>query len=169
VPGGTPTTTAPTPSPTATWPPRIALPTPPPEMARDDEAGAVAAATYFITELYPYAVANHDVARFKEVSHSDCQFCASTASTIASELDAGRVTHPGSAVVKASTAKPMSTLAYEIDLSIHQDADTLWTVNGDLISQSSPRNMELAVFVVWRVDGWNLRGVDLLSLNGTPQ
>lgn len=160
---------SPSPSPTATWPVVVALPTPPAEMARDDEVGAVAAARYFVTDLYRYTMASQDATAFDAVSHPECQFCASVHTSIASDTDAHHITVPGTAVIVSYTALPMSLIAYEVDLSINQDADVLWSSGGEFLGRNSPRQIQLAVFVVWRTDKWILRGVDLQPSSGAPK
>lgn len=160
-----------TPSPPAapTLPAPMPSPTPPPEMSRDDEAGAIAAATYFLTELYQYSVTTQNAAPLAGISHPDCRFCASVETAIAAERTAGQVTHPGESAVISATAVQINPLTYDVALSLDQAADVLWSADGRLISTNSPRSVELAVVVIWRGNGWVLRGVDALSIDGVKQ
>lgn len=160
---------SPTPSPTPTMPAPAPSPTPPPEMSRDDEAGAVAAATYFLTELYPYTVTQQETSELQAVSHPDCKFCATTVHGVQSEISAGRVTHPGQTTVLSASAHELNPLAFEIQLEIAQAADTVWSTNGTQVGSNQRRELVLAVFVLWQGDHWILRGVDVLFLNGEPQ
>ena len=157
------------PPPTPTWPPQMALPTPPPEMSRADETGAIAAATYFITKLYPYTYMSQDTAPLLATSHADCQFCAAVISNVAEEHAAGRSTHPGEMTVDAATSAVVNPLEYQITMDTSQTANTLWSSSGTLLGTDGPHTTTLAVFVVWASDRWILRGVDALRIDGTVQ
>lgn len=71
-PTATPTET-PAPTPTASAEP-VAEPVPPPEMERGDEAGAIAAAEYFM-ELSEYAFLTGDLTTWNAISTTDCGYC----------------------------------------------------------------------------------------------
>ncbi len=144
-------------------------PTPPPDMARDDEAGAIAAAVYFLTELYPYSVTTQNAAPLASMSHPECQFCTSVETAIAAEKSAGQVTHPGASTVLGAAALPVNPLTYDVTLTIDQAADVLWSADGTRISSNSSRSVEFAVIVIWHGDSWMLRGVDALSIDGIKQ
>lgn len=62
-----------TPAPTASAEP-VAEPVPPPEMERGDEAGAIAAAEYFM-ELSEYAFLTGDLTTWNAISTTDCGYC----------------------------------------------------------------------------------------------
>ncbi|WP_418606211.1 DUF6318 family protein [Georgenia sp. SUBG003] len=61
--------------------PEVEKPVPPDAMARDDVAGAEAAAQYFL-ELYPYVYATGDLAEWKAMSDPECVFCQSVVDNV---------------------------------------------------------------------------------------
>ena len=157
----TPAPTASVPSPT--WPPQVALPTPPPEMARDDETGAIAAATYFLTELYPYTVTSQDTTGWLAMSHDLCVYCASVADSVNSEASRGERTKPGAIKVTRQTVEEANPLSFGVKLDILTGADTHWS-RGDQAGDSlPPHRVSLGIVIVWQVDRWIVRGVDVFS------
>lgn len=76
-----------TPTPETVTPPER-----PADMNRTDEAGAVAAATYFM-ELYSYVMRSGDVAEWDAISGQTCTFCENTRTdSLAVRTDGGRLT-----------------------------------------------------------------------------
>ena len=76
-----------TPSPTPTAP-ALAEPTKPPEMERDDEVGAVAAAEYFM-ELYGHVRQTGDAVGWDAISGQLCEFCAAISKAAVEVYGAG--------------------------------------------------------------------------------
>ena len=81
----TPTTT-PTPDPSPG--PVIAAPVRPPEMEYADEAGAIAAARYFLT-LGSYAMRTGDLEEWRTVSGQTCEFCDNIGALVEEAYGAG--------------------------------------------------------------------------------
>jgi hypothetical protein len=155
-----------TPSPTR--PPRMALPTPPPEMSRDDEAGAIAAATYFLTQLYPYTVSSHDTAAWRQMSHPSCSYCSGIVAAIANEEQAGTYTRAGEISVAKTSAQRASLSTYGIRIEFTDDHDTQWGRSGELIRQFPAQRLKLGVVVVRQDDSWVVRGVEVFSSLDEP-
>jgi hypothetical protein len=147
----------------------MALPTPPPEMSRGDETGAVAAATYFVTEIYPYTYVSQDTAPLMAVSHEKCIFCASVLAAVAEERAAGRSTRPGAMTLNAVTAELINAIEFQVTIDMSQTVDTVWSSTGDLLGSDGPHQTTLAVFVIWDNHRWVLRGVDALRVDGKLQ
>ncbi|WP_372594719.1 DUF6318 family protein [Actinotalea sp.] len=63
----------------------------PPEMERDDEVGAVAAAKYFMA-LYEWAYGTGELELWDQVSGQTCEFCANTHDAVSGAyLDGARI------------------------------------------------------------------------------
>lgn len=152
-----------TPSPTAapTLPAPMPSPTPPPEMSRDDEAGAIAAATYFLTELYPYTVSSQDTVAWVAMSHPDCNFCASAENTIAELQSSGE--RAVIAPIRATLAswEELDPARFGVFLSVETGPDETWTDDDRLVGVGGVVTGEASIAVVRQGDAWIIRGVEL--------
>lgn len=157
-PGGAPTSGAPTP---AVTPPPATRPTPPPEMARDDEVGAMAAAEYFLTRLYPYTVSSQDTGPWREMSHADCVFCTSTLETVASlQADGGSIEVAPIRAMRPSQQR-LSPLAHAVFLAIETGSDVTRDRTGAISKTSTSGSGSASIVVVRQHDRWLIRGVEL--------
>ena len=138
-------------------------------MSRDDQAGAIAAAQFFLSDLYRYTVSAQDPGPWNTVSLDRCKFCASVRDAVATEVANGRVTYPGPITVLKTRVASASPLAYEIDFDVSQGADVTWSTSGTVVKTQPPRTMTIAYMAVWRPEGWRIWGVDTLSVDGTPK
>jgi hypothetical protein len=157
---------APTPSPTMPAP--APSPTPPPEMSRDDEAGAVAAATYFLTELYEYTVSSQDAGPWSALSHPDCIYCESVADSVNAERESNRVTAPGASHATLVHAESKGPLFYGVSIRVEAEADELWARTGDLLSVGEAFGGEYQVIVVRHGSQWLIRAIDIAENVATP-
>jgi hypothetical protein len=131
-------------------------------MSHDDEAGAVAAATYFLTDLYEYTVISHDTSTWLGMSHSLCTYCESISSSVKTEADEGSATTPGRISVVATRSEAFSALAFGASLDIHIGPTIKLSMNGEVIGERSEANATMAAVMVWQDDQWLVRGVDVL-------
>lgn len=78
---------SPTPTPEPT-PEPVTEPVPPPEMERGDEAGAIAAAEYFM-RLSEYAFLTGDLSTWNEISTTDCGYCRNVSEAVSDVYGSG--------------------------------------------------------------------------------
>ena len=158
-----PRSTPPVPTPTPTWPVAVALPSPPAEMSRDDEVGAVAAAEYFLGELYPYTVSSQNTLAWRAMSHELCTYCSSIAISVEHEAQVGAMTSPGAVTVINKTVEEANPLEYGARFELTVRRDVQRSAGGDVVSESPRQHVQLGIVLVWRVDHWLVRGVDIFS------
>lgn len=158
-----PTTAQPTESSTPPAPAKSA-PTAPAELERTDEAGAVAAAEYFL-ELWSYTMQTGDVMAWDTMSEEFCEFCRWTRA-IAVSIDEAGDTFTGGDI------KPMETYlhpfdeaagAYPVDVDFLQSPSERHSVSGRLVSADSETYGTLGVDVIRLDDGWKVLEVTAQS------
>lgn len=140
----------------------MALPTPPVEMSRDDETGAIAAATYFLTDLYTYTVTSHDTSGWIGMSHSLCVYCKTVSSAVSAEANEGATTTPGVISVVATRSEAFSALAFGAKLDVHIDRTVKRSQSGEVVGERPASEATMAAVVVRQGNHWLIRGVDVL-------
>lgn len=168
-PAPTPSALSPSVTPTSLLPTPAPSPTQPAELSRDDETGAIAAARFFLTDLYRYTVSTQDTGPWTTASLDRCTFCASVKNAVASQVAGKTVTYPGLITVLAERVASASPLAYEIDFDVQQEAGVTWSTAGTVVSTEPARAMTIAYMVVRHPEGWRIWGVDTLTVNGAPK
>ena len=148
-------------TPTPIWPPQMALPTPPPEMSRADEAGAIAAATYFMTALYTYTETTQDTAPWRAVSHADCVFCASILKDIAGQQSDGQFTVVAPIRIGRLSSQALNPAAFSITMDITTGPDEDFATSGESLGRTTEDSGTATVIVVRQGATWLTRGVDL--------
>lgn len=156
----TPTPTAPSPSvtPTSLLPAPAPSPTQPAEMARDDEAGAVAAVDYFLG-LYTYTESTQETGPWESLSHPSCTFCKSVVNDIASQRAQGRVMRAQPMTVIGRSVKALAPVAYEIKVKVTKAPDALWSMDGHELDAGRDVGGTLDVIVIFQIDRWVVRAV----------
>ncbi len=132
-------------------------------MSRADEAGARAAATFFVTELYPYTVATHDTRPWLAMSHSLCSYCASIVDSVTAEEGSGTVTTPGTITVIETRVEEASPLTFGVKLEITVDHDVQRSQEGKAVQAFPAQHLRLGTIVVRQGDRWLVRGVEVFS------
>ena len=149
-----PTTSSPTPTPTET---PLAEPTMPPEMDRDDEAGAVAAAEYFM-ELLNYTIQTGDLDSWAEVADRNCGFCLNVSNDLGPIYAEGGRYSGGTITV--STARLVGfdeTLrVHAIEVAYEETESRVLDGEGNVVDQSAARSGWLVLDVGATSDGWRL-------------
>ena len=174
-PASHPAATAPSSAPSATASPTPSLPAPapsptqPPEMTRDDETGAVAAANFFLTALYPYAVRSQDTTSWDSYSGQICTFCASLKESILAEKGAEQFTVPGRILVTKQRVTELDAVRFQVDFEVSQSADVTYSVTGDVLGGRPARTLDLTFLVVRNPGQWLIGGVDVRAVNGQQQ
>jgi hypothetical protein len=140
----------------------MALPTPPPEMSSADEAGAIAAATYFLTDLYSYTITSHDTSNWLEMSHPLCIYCKSITSAVEAERAEGSATTPGAISVVAVHHELLSAASAGVKLDVRVGPAVKRSATGQLLGEAAQGSATMAAVLVWQSGRWLVRGVDVL-------
>ncbi len=146
------------PVPTTTWPVAVALPAPPPDMSRDDEVGAVAAAEYFL-ELYTYTESSQDIGPWSAMSHADCIFCQSVTDNVAVQRASAQVVKSAPMTVTEESISTLSPVAFSVSLTVTKEPEELWTSDGDFISRASDVGGKFLMVVLRNPSEWIVREV----------
>ena len=147
-----------TPTPTATTTSMVA-PTHPPEWETGNNAGALAAATYFM-ELYNYVNATGDLTEWDAVSDPGCEYCAAVHDDVEGTYDAGGRFDGGEITVSGGTV-----VGFEESLRIHgvqfayaTAATSQLNPDGSVARTWSPEVGYVVVDVGYDGSGWKLVG-----------
>ena len=145
-----------TPAPTASVASATA-PVRPAEMDRNDEVGAVAAATYFVG-LYNYAMATGDLGDWNRVSYQDCGFCENVRDDVTRVYGAdGRFVGGDIAIMSADALPPDDALGqYPIEIKFSTSAGVEVDATGDEVGTSAADSGYLVVVVVYPANDWVL-------------
>jgi len=122
----------------------------PPEMERQDEVGAVAAAEYFMA-LHEWTYATGDTSRWDEISGQTCGFCSNVHSDVADAYSqGGRVRNGGSSFTGFALAGfDEQLMVYSVSLHFdvaetarlnasHEVTGTIAAESGDLVLDVAP-------------------------------
>ena len=159
-PTGSPTesvSVAPSPTPTET---PLAEPTQPPEMERDDEVGAVAAAEYFM-ELYEYVLKTGDDEAWSLASGDECAFCSGLSDAVSARYaDDGRFERESPAVYADFSIVSHDDVAgiYRVELTFSSIGVTSVDEDGTIASTAGPEQGTLTLGVIPAARGWVLLG-----------
>lgn len=149
------------PTPTPTWPPHMALPTPPPEMSRADEAGAIAAAAYFLTQLYPYTISTHDTSAWLVMSNQDCKFCASAIAASAELVNRGEVVSFAPFRATNFSTEQRSPVAFGVFFDLETGPDSTFDSGGRVVATRPATHGRASIAIVLRERQWQVLGVQL--------
>ncbi|MCK6211968.1 hypothetical protein KZX45_15590 [Georgenia sp. EYE_87] len=142
--------------------PEVPKPVPPETMARDDVAGAEAAAQYFL-ELYPYVYATGDLSEWKAMSEPECVFCQSVIDEVTEQRRLGGTTTGGG--VELESIQGFDRLEgndyFRVDALVNQAESTHKDKDGS-VTKSEPGGENLLIFAIGRADGdWSVRAVQV--------
>ena len=150
-------TSIPTAAASATGAP-IPVPTPPAEMARDDEVGAVAAAVYFMTELYTYTVNAADTEPWLAMSGPDCSFCSNIADSVTRMHSAGEWAEVAPMVANSPRFEESEPGHYTVAFAFTTGTDLVFSPDGTVKSSTAPVSAQAAFRVLREGDGWVIDG-----------
>ena len=145
-----------TPSPTAV---PVVAPIRPAGMQRTDEAGAVAAATYFM-ELYSYVLRTGDHVEWDQVGIADCVFCSGT------REDVDRIYGVGGRITGgALTLGTPELLVFDPGIGVYAISVPYAFASGaeenrvgDLVEPYAAKDGDLVLEVMYSARGWTLVG-----------
>lgn len=155
-PAVTPPTASASAAPSPTLPSPAPSPTQPAEMARDDEAGAVAAVAY-VLNLYGYTESTQDTTSWSAISHPSCKFCQGVLDDVVARRAAGQVARFGPLTVTSQKTLSASPLQYSIVVDVAAGPDSSWTTDGRLIDPGRVTTGELTFLMVFQIDRWLVR------------
>lgn len=161
------TTPAPTPEPSQEPEPvatdRAGEPLVPPDrpaaMDNDDEAGAQAAAEYFI-ELYGYATRSQDLEEFTELCDTASTFCSAVISEVTGDVAAGAVTVGGQTALTTTAVDPPGDDPFYVVWGTQDRAPfTAFSADGSVIYESAgDQGLDVAVVIEHQPDNtWIVR------------
>jgi hypothetical protein len=139
----------------------MVMPTPPPEMSRDDEAGAVAAATYFMTQLYPYTEMTQETASWVAMSHQDCIFCKSILEDVATQRLVGRRAVIAPVRINRTSTQSVNPAVFSVTLDMTTGPDEDFNAEGVSLGKTAADSGTATIVVVRQADKWLTRGVEL--------
>jgi len=153
-------TAAPSAEPTADGP-EVEKPVPPEAMARDDVAGAEAAAQYFL-ELYPYVHATGDLTEWDAMSAPGCQFCKSVRDGVLAMHSSGESQIDGGFEITFVGSRPpgigVSNFAVWVDAIELPSA--LYDTQGNVIESFEGGPLEFDISLLRGNEEWSIEGVD---------
>lgn len=113
----------------------IPVPPPPADMARDDEAGAIAAAEYFLTDLYPYTLSARDAEAWLAMSDPGCEYCASLAKAVETMREADRTVTVTRPTVTNAEWRVVEAGLYYVRFRLTTGPSYYYSASGNLDSQ----------------------------------
>ena len=141
--------------------PEVEKPVPPDAMARDDVAGAEAAAQYFL-ELYTYAFISGDLSTWTEMAHPECAFCTGVAEDVNALHEDGGSLHGGAMTLRSVEGRPPldGNDYFRVDIELMQAPSTQTAGDGAITENDGGENH--LIFAVGRTEsGWQIREVQI--------
>lgn len=163
-------TPPPSPSPSAELPSPSTSPSPdgidallvePDEMKQVDEAGAIAAAKYFV-HLFEYAYSTGDLEKWEAMSGPNCAYCEVISEGVQDVHDRGgrvefeRFEWVGDAEVRRVPSRSM----WEVSLEAIEGASTEYDKNGQVVLESDGGPVSIRLGVVHELGAWMISGVE---------
>jgi len=132
----------------------------PPEMERQDEVGAVAAAEYFMA-LYEYVLGTGDARSWIAASGNDCTFCSGLVTSVnARYADGGRFSRPSATRYAgySVTSHDPSVGLFGVELTFASAGVTSINADGSIASSGASEAGTLVLAVLPAARGWVLLG-----------
>ncbi|GIG41906.1 hypothetical protein [Cellulomonas phragmiteti] len=124
-------------------------------MATNDEVGAVAAAEYFVVDLYNHVHASLDLTEWRAMSDPECRFCSS----VLSDVEA----LPSPLIFDTSTTRVVSSSGTTITDGSRYTA-TLVVEQPQEADSGATSTYEFHFAIAW-ADGWRMLAVDVTPLD----
>jgi len=133
-------------------------------MATNDEAGAVAAAQFFMTELYDHMFATGDVADWSVLADDGCNFCNSVL-TLVDEMNAAKQTETSepTVVISSESSTLVDGTRFAVTLVAQQGASRRVDSTGTTVESSDGGLYSLNFAVAW-VGDWSMLAVDAVPI-----
>ncbi|GAA2720078.1 DUF6318 family protein [Cellulomonas aerilata] len=149
----------PTTSPTAT-PATPSPPAPPPDLARADEAGAAAAAQYFVS-LYSYTMQTGDTAAWTQMSADVCGFCGRIKADAEAIAANGETYVGGDILLSEVTVLPQDELVggFPVDASFTQAPARHTDAEGTVINETAGDSGPVRIDTLNSAGSWRVLAV----------
>lgn len=130
-------------------------------MSERSTAGAVVAAAYYMTSLYPYAYVSGNLDEIRAMSDAACSFCNGVISDVEEIVRLDQTDSGASVSLQGSRAGDPSAdgSMASVWLTINQGTSERRDVNGILISRDPGGVYVLFLVLEWR-DRWVVRAID---------
>lgn len=129
-------------------------------MATNDEAGAVALAEYFITDLYQYTFATGDATEWSAISDDGCNFCNSILAKVEEMAAAEEHASSEPTVVESSeVVELIEGTRYGVTLVIQQGASRRLNAAGETTGTSDSGRYTVNYALGWNGE-WSILAVD---------
>lgn len=133
-------------------------------MATNDEAGAVAAAQYFITDLYDYMFASGDTVEWSTLADDGCNFCNAILTKSQEMVSAQQLGEADpSAVVSTEAVTLIEGSRYAVTLVLDQGASRIVDRSGSVVGESPAGRFSVNYAIAWTGD-WSILAVDATPL-----
>lgn len=134
----------------------------PAAMANDDEAGARAAADYFLA-LYGYTLQSGDFTLLDAFCNDESTFCAAVSPELAKQADADEKIAGGDVrwASEPQVERQPETSAYALTGTVLQDASELVAADGSVVGAFEAEEVERTVYVYWESGEWH--GFDIAA------
>ena len=132
----------------------------PPEMANDDEAGAIAAAKYYMG-LYEYVFLTGDLEMWEQMALPECEFCAVVVEHVTDMHDAGRyrVSGPPKWRGEPTTRRVVTQTMWSVTLQARVSASTTYGSDGTQVDESPAARAEVKMGMIHDGDQWRTLSV----------
>jgi len=134
-------------------------PVPGPDIDDDGQAGAEAAAVYFV-ELYSYVYATGDFEAWDELTTEDCDFCSVVRQSVAEIYASDGYVHtsPPSIQDVSSQVWPDESGDFAVVVIVENAGFKDYDSSGALIEEFPSERVQAGVLVEHSVDGWQVLG-----------
>lgn len=148
-------TASPTPS-----DPGVAKPERPADMDRTDEAGAAAAAEYFLS-LYSYVMQTGDLAEWDAMSWETCGFCSGVRESALEIAASGDTYRGGEISVTDIRVLPIDEEigGYPVDVAVLQEPSRRLSSSGAVVQESPGEGGSVRVDTLFTSDRWAILAV----------
>ncbi len=121
--------------------------------------GAKAVAAYFLL-LYSYAYQTGDLAAWNELSHPECQFCASVGQHVSEATAAGQHTVGGAFRITAAEGTEVNQgVFFDVHVAVDGSRSRVVTATGSTAKDQPAGRYLMYVIVLFEGGAWHVRGV----------
>ncbi len=137
-------------------------------MTSPDEAGAAAAAEYFV-QLYDYSFASGNLEPWNGLASETCDFCRDIAADVAEIGQSGnRTLNEPTSIVTSRVWMIEPAKWFGADLIVREAPSTQVDATGATVATDDGGEFRLALALSW-ADGWKVDEVDVLDPDEAPK
>ncbi|MGC0271799.1 DUF6318 family protein [Pseudactinotalea sp. Z1739] len=137
-------------------------PEPGPDIDDEGQAGAEAAAVYFV-ELYSYIHATGDFEAWDRLSADACGFCSGVRESVAEIYGSGGyvVTSPANVLDVRSQVWPEDSADFAVAVVSEDPGFQDYDSDGELVEEFPPETVRSWVLLEYSADGWKVTGSEV--------